>query len=52
MIWRRKMTSEQKDQLVASLCDFVARVSDETGKKTPEEIAALPAVVEQLIKFY
>ena len=46
------MTNGQKDQLVASLCDFVDRVSGETVKKTPEEIAALPAVVEQLIKFY
>ena len=45
------MNDNQKQNLINTLYDFVARVSSATNEKTPEEVEILPAVLDFLIKF-
>ena len=46
------MDKEQKEEIVNILVAYVRRVANENNDKKPEEIAALPAIVETLFKYY
>lgn len=42
------LSIDEKRRIICALVEFVERVSSAEGKKTPEEIAALPAILKFL----
>lgn len=43
------VNKDEKELLKKTLLDFVCRVTDCEGKRLPEEIAILPALIETLL---